>query len=196
MTNGKMTGKVIVRRQVYFNERSFPARKMTPKNPMSQPLKPDDGSGLIGLSFVDDGESFRVTGTHVEGGINVVDYKDNKGTQHYSTIKEVKQWIEKTKLTQAANLIQPARKSYINELASTMFDKIRTYDVKLPYGTHTKPISYRKAGNSEQTQCFHAEDKERDGILEFETWIRLPQDAITPTIRKKALRAHHLYDIK
>ncbi len=101
MTNEKMTGKVIVRRQVYFNERSFPARKMTPKNPiMSQPLKPDDGSGLIGLTFVDDGESFRVTGTHVEDGINVVDYKDNKGNQHYSTIKEVKQWIENKRLQQ------------------------------------------------------------------------------------------------
>jgi hypothetical protein len=105
MTNGKMTGKVLVRRQVYFNKRSFPAQKMIPKNPLSKPLKPDDGSGLIGLTFVDDGESFRVTGTHVEAGINVVDYKDKKGNQHYSTIKEVKQWIEKTKLTQAANLI-------------------------------------------------------------------------------------------
>ncbi len=59
MTNGKMAGKVIVRRQVYFNERSFPARKMTPKNSMLQPLKPDDGSDLIELTFVDDGESFK-----------------------------------------------------------------------------------------------------------------------------------------
>ena len=68
--------------------------------------------------------------------------------------------------------------------------------MKLPNGTQSKPTSYRKAGNSGQTQWFHAEDKERDGILEFETWIRLPQDTITPAIRKKALRAHHLYDIK
>jgi hypothetical protein len=90
MTNGKMADKVIVRRQFYFNERSFPARKMTPKNPMSQPLKPDDSSGLIELTFVGDGESFKVTGTHVEDGINVVDYKDKKGNQHYSTIKEAK----------------------------------------------------------------------------------------------------------
>jgi hypothetical protein len=169
---------------------------MTPKNSMSKPLKPDDGSGLIRLTFVDDGESSRVTGTHVEDGINVVNYKDNKGNQHYSTIKEVKQWIEKTKLTQAANLIRPTRKSYINNLASAMHDRIRTYDVKLPRGTQSKPTSYRKAGNSEQTQWFHTEDKERDGILEFETWKRLPQDAITPAMRKKALRAHHLYDIK
>ncbi len=66
ITNGKMAGKVIVRRQVYLNERSFPARRMTPKNQTSQPLKSDDGSGLIGLTFVDDGETFRVTGTHVE----------------------------------------------------------------------------------------------------------------------------------
>jgi hypothetical protein len=134
MTNGKMTGKVIVRRQVYFNERAFPARKMPPKNPMSKPLKPDDGSGLIRLTFVDDGESFRVTGTHVEDGINVVDYKDKKGNQHYSTIKEVKQWIEKTKIIQATNLIRPTRKSYVNNLASAMYGKIRTYDVNF----HTK----------------------------------------------------------
>jgi hypothetical protein len=48
-----------------------------------------------------------------------------------------------------------------------MFDKIRTYDVKLPDGTQSKPTSYTKAGNSERTQWFHAEDKERAGILEF-----------------------------
>ncbi len=107
ITNGKMTGKVIVRRQVYFNERSFPARKMSPKNPMSKPLKPDDGSSLIGLTFVDDGDFFRVTGTHVEDGINVVDYKDKKGNQHYSTIKEVKQWIEKTNLHRPLTLSVP-----------------------------------------------------------------------------------------
>jgi hypothetical protein len=93
-----------------------------------------------------------VTGTHVEDVINVVDYKDNKGIQHYSTIKEVKQWIKKTKLTQAASLIRPTRKSYINRLASAMYDKIRTYEVKLSHGTQSKPTSYRKAGNSEQTQ--------------------------------------------
>jgi hypothetical protein len=77
MANGKMAGKVIVRRQVYFNKRSFPARKMTPEYQMSQPLKSDDGSGLIGLTFVDDGESFRVTGTHVEDGIcrNITKYR-------------------------------------------------------------------------------------------------------------------------
>jgi hypothetical protein len=77
-----------------------------------------------------------------------------------------------------------------------MFNKIRTYDMKLPDGTQSKLTSYRKACNSEQTQWFHPEDKERDRSLEFETWIRLPQDTITPVIRKKALRAHHLYDIK
>ena len=46
------------------------------------------------------------------------------------------------------------------------------------------------------TQWFHAEDKERDGMLEFQTWVRLPQKSITPEMRAKALRAHHLYDIK
>ena len=33
-------------------------------------------------------------------------------------------------------------------------------------------------------------------MLEFQTWIRLPQQSITPEMRAKALRAHHLYDIK
>ena len=115
---------------------------------------------MIGLTFVDDGESFRVTGKHIEDGINEVDYKNKKSNQHYSTIKEVRQWIEKTKLTQSANLVRPTRKSYINNLASAIYDKIRTYDVKLSDGIQSKPTSYRKAGNIEQTQCFHAEEME------------------------------------
>ncbi len=41
-----------------------------------------------------------------------------------------------------------------------------------------------------------AEDKEKDGILEFQTWRRLNQATVTPDMRKKALRAHHLYGIK
>jgi hypothetical protein len=46
----------------------------------------DDGSELIGLTFIDDGQSFRVTGTHKEDGQVVIDYKDKKGADHYSTM--------------------------------------------------------------------------------------------------------------
>ncbi len=115
---GKIAGKVVTRRHVYFNERSFPARKMTPQRQKSTIFQQkDDGSELIGLTFIDDGESFHVTGTHKEDGQIVVDYKDKKGTDHYSTIHEVRQWIAQTALNQAANAIQPTRTSYINKLA-------------------------------------------------------------------------------
>ncbi len=33
-------------------------------------------------------------------------------------------------------------------------------------------------------------------MLNFQTWQRLDQNTITPAIRAKALRCHHLYDIK
>ncbi len=66
----------------------------------------------------------------------------------------------------------------------------------LPKGTKDKPTSYHKAGNAIETQWFQAEAKERDGILEFTTWTRLPQNHETQKLRRTALRAHHLYDIK
>ena len=77
-----------------------------------------------------------------------------------------------------------------------MFRQIQTYDTKLPQGTKDKPTSYHKAGNTTRTQWFQAEAKERDGILEFNTWTRLTQNNETRKLRKTALRAHHLYDIK
>jgi hypothetical protein len=66
--------------------------------------------------------------------------------------------------------------------------------LKHPEG-QTTPKSYKQAGNREP-QWFSAEDKEKDGILEFQTWRRLNQATVTPDMRKKALRAHHLYGIK
>jgi hypothetical protein len=79
-----------------------------------------------------------------------------------------------------------------------MFKHIQTYyyDTKLPTGTKHKPTSNHKAGNTKQTQWFQAEAKERDGMFEFTTWTRLPQNSETRKLRKTALRARHLYDIK
>jgi hypothetical protein len=74
MIKGKTAGKVLTRRHVYSNERSFPARKMTPQGQKSTNFQQkDDGLDLMGLTFIDDGESFRVTGTHKEDGQIVVD---------------------------------------------------------------------------------------------------------------------------
>jgi hypothetical protein len=70
------------------------------------------------------------------------------------------------------------------------------YDVKLPDNQTQKPTSFKKAGNSTYTQWFQAEAKEKDGMLNFNTWTRLDQHSLTPEMRRKALRCHHLYDIK
>ncbi len=111
-------------------------------------------------------------------------------------MQEVRQWIGQTKLTQAAAAITPRRNGYINDLAEQMSKQIQIYDVTLPKGTKDKPTSYHKAGNAKATQWFQAEAEERDGILEFTTWTRLPQNHETQKLRRKALRAHHLYEIK
>jgi hypothetical protein len=99
-------------------------------------------------------------------------------------------------LTQVAAAITSRRNGYINDLAKQMYKQIQTYDVTLPKGTKYKPTSYHKAGNAKETQWFQAEPKERDGILEFTTWIRLSQNHEAKKLRRTALRAHHLYDIK
>ena len=58
------TKKVIYRRNVSFNERSFPARINNPSRTIAQ----RKGSHLIGQTFVDDGETFRVTNfSHHQG---------------------------------------------------------------------------------------------------------------------------------
>jgi hypothetical protein len=118
------------------------------------------------------------------------------GVQHESTVKEVRKWYNKTQLTQAVNNITPSRKSYVNDLAYEAYKQIKIYDVKLSNPlTPTAPTSYNQASNLEH-QWFSAEDKEKDGIIEFTTWRRLVQSTITPEMRQKALRAHHLYNIK
>ncbi len=182
---------------MFFNERSFPARKHK-VTLESAKVTEDTAEDIIGLPFEDGGERFIITGTsRNKDGELVVDYKDEKGKDLFSSVKEVRQWIKQTKLTQAAASIAPKRNGYINDLAKEMFQQITNYyDTKLPQGTKDKPTSYHKAGNSTQTQWFQAEAKERDGILEFTTWTRLPQNNETRKLRKVALRAHHLYDIK
>ena len=67
------TGKEMFRRNVYFNERSFPARldaKINrPLMPAGQADNTDKGEDLIGEEFADEGETFTVVGT---------DYKSNQ----------------------------------------------------------------------------------------------------------------------
>jgi hypothetical protein len=111
------------------------------------------------------------------------------------SVAEVKTWVNQTTLHQATNKITPTRKGYINTLAEEFFKAITTYNLKLPPNS-TKPTSFKTAGNQPLPQWFKAEAKERDGFLEFDTWERLPQSEVTQDIRRRALRCHHLYDIK
>jgi hypothetical protein len=123
-------------------------------------------------------------------------YYRNKGNgeEECSSVQEVRTWCNQTMLKQAINNIKPTRKGYINTLAEESFRAI-SYNLRLPPNS-TKPTSFKKAGNHPQPQWFRAEEKEKEGFLEFDTWERLTQSEITPAIRQRALRCHHLYDIK
>jgi hypothetical protein len=80
--------------------------------------------------------------------------------------------------------------------ATTMNQQVqRKYDIKLDPLTTSPPKNYNDARNRE-LQWFEAEAKERDGMLRFNTWTRIPQNQITPIIRRYALRAHHIYSLK
>ncbi len=58
------TRKLIYRKNVYFNERQFPAR--TTKHVTTSPDQPDTGEDLIGLDFEDDGIIWKMTKTGLE----------------------------------------------------------------------------------------------------------------------------------
>ena len=185
--------EVIFRRNVYFNERSFPARKLK-----SQTTVPniDTGDDLVGLDFEDDGQQWTITevGFYEEHPVQYYKNKDT-GEEEKSSVKEVRQWYNRTHLQQATNSIAPTRKGYINNLAEESYKTIQNYDVKLPAHA-TKPTSYKKAGNSPYPQWFRAEEKEKQGFLEFTAWEQITPSEVTPEIRKRALRCHHIYDIK
>ena len=116
------TMKVIYRRNVHFNERSYPARKQK-LNPF--PSTVDTGEDLIGLQFEDDGQLWTIThhGTHDD---HLVLWYVNNDTkeEEKSSVTEVRSWYNRTQLNQASthlvqatNQIIPTRKNYINTLA-------------------------------------------------------------------------------
>jgi hypothetical protein len=188
------TNKVIFRRNVSFNERSFPARLNNP----SRTIAPRKGSHLIGQTFQDDGETFRVTNFSHHQGEDCLDYINEKtNEEHYSRINEIETWVKQATILQLANDIQPTRQGFMNTLAETMFHELqpKTYKVKLDNPNIKPPKSFKDAQGREE-QWFEAFNKERDGMLRFQTWIRFPQHQVTTEMRKLALRAHHIYNVK
>ncbi len=73
----------------------------------------------------------------------------------------------------------------MNTLAEAMFHEIQpqTYKVQLDNPNIKPPKSFRDAQGRE-TQWFEAFRKERDGMLRFQTWIRFPQNEVTPEMRR------------
>ena len=128
--------QVIYRRNVSFNERSFPARTKPPTRPSQTPN--DIGEDLIGETFKEDGETFVVTQCSQHDGVECVDYINTRTKEEfYSTIHEVRKWIRQTASLQMANNIQPSRKGYMNTLAETMSQQInpKPYHTKLSSNT-------------------------------------------------------------
>jgi hypothetical protein len=195
------TMEIIFRRNVHYNERSYPARKL--KHTPSKTIH-DTGEDLIGLQFEDDDQWWTITEHGTHDGDLVLWYKNNETREEEkSPVQEVREWYNRTQLSQAStyliqatNAIVPTRKGYINALAEEIYTTIKTYNVKLPDKHTHKPTSFKKASNLPVTQWFQAEEKEKDGMLKFKTWEYLNQKDITPEIRRKALRCHHIYDIK
>ncbi len=138
------SNKVIYRRNVSFNERSFPARINNP----SRQIELRKGSHLIGQTFQDDGETFRVTKFSHHKGEDCLDYI-NEATkeEHYSTIDEIEQWVKQSTILQLANDIQPTRKGFMNTLAEAMFHELqpKTYKVQLDNPNVKPPKSFRDA---------------------------------------------------
>jgi hypothetical protein len=191
----RRTNEIIYRRNVCFNERSFPARQTK----ITLVPHKETGADLIGLQFIDDGITFTIIEADVDenGGGNILTYEDNTTKErHYSTVKEVRQCYENTHLQQSVTAVQPSRVGFMNRLATATYQSItqRKYDVQLQNKAKA-PKSYNQASNLE-TQWFEAEQKEQDGMLRDNTWTRLPQKAITPLMRQRALRAHYIYNVK
>ena len=66
---------------------------------------------------------------------------------------------------------------------------------KVKEGTEI-PKAYGDAGKFTNPQWHAAERKEMTGILDHESWQEIEQSLATAEMRKKALRAHHFYDLK
>ncbi len=100
--------EMIFRRNVYFNERSFPARKMKLPTTLTSI---DTGADLVGLDFEGEGQTWTITEIGIYDEEPVLYYKNKQtGEEEKSSVKEVRQWYNRTHLMQAANSIAPTRK--------------------------------------------------------------------------------------
>jgi hypothetical protein len=86
--------EIIYRRNVYFNERSFPARKshLTPSL-----TTVDNGADLLSSDFDDEGSHWTVTKTGDYEGSPVLYYRNKaNGDEECSSVPEVRTWVNQT----------------------------------------------------------------------------------------------------
>jgi hypothetical protein len=119
------TLSIIYRRNVFFNERFFPAQKSKP-TPLTIANSADDsGHDLIGCDFEDDGMLWTVTRIGINEGTPVLFYKNKDiGEEESSSVPEVGLWHSQTTLRQAINQIKHTRQRYSNTLAEEAFKAI------------------------------------------------------------------------
>ena len=68
----------------------------------------DTGADLIGLDFDDEGQTWTITEIGIYDDEPVLYYKNKTtGEEEKSSVKEVRQWYNRTHLMQAANSITP-----------------------------------------------------------------------------------------
>jgi hypothetical protein len=80
--------EIIFRRNVYFNERSFPARKIKLPTTLTSV---DTGADLIGLDFDDECQTWTITEIGVYDDDPVLYYKNKTtGEEEKSSVKEVR----------------------------------------------------------------------------------------------------------
>ena len=208
--------QTIYRRHVVFNETSFPLRPDSiverPIQSCTPPPLAPDPTDLIGLKFRLDGKRrggiCEVTGISKWKGHLVADYITARGEKERSSVPEVRSWTAAFLLNHSTstpetchiNHNKQAFQSYQQVLKS--HDGGNTFDSTylsaktriIKYGQEI-PNSMNDASNMDAS-WFEAEDKENKGIISFDTWQRVDQSKVTPAMRKKALRAHRIYDIK
>jgi hypothetical protein len=83
--------EIIYRRNVYFIERSFPARKsqLTPSLPTV-----DNGADLLGSEIDDEGSRWTVTKADDYEGTPGLYYRNKEnGNEEYSSVPEVRTWV-------------------------------------------------------------------------------------------------------
>ena len=97
------TGKILYRRNVVFNERSFPARTdVAVQRSIGAPDITEAGEELIGKDFKDDGEDFKVAAAGFEKGLPVVYYQSSEGAEYFSAVQEVRKWTAATQRAREA----------------------------------------------------------------------------------------------